>query len=140
MVETRVVESMHYEEIRDSMLDDISQIQNHSVDSDLEEDIESDWSQEMDELSSDVNDDGIHYYIQPVNEYENTEFTLYENYMESGGYEDPVSNRKTDERHRNVNEDGYEIPDNAQNLVMYNILSSSPEELVLTVDEDIMRI
>ena len=132
---------MHYEEIRDSMLDDISQIQNRSVDSNLhvEEDIESDWSKEMDELSSDVNDDGIHYYIQPINEYENTEFTLYENYMESGGYEDPVSNRKTDGRHRSVSEDGCENPVNAQKLVMYDILSSSPEELVLTVDKEIVR-
>ena len=63
-----------YEEIRDSMLDKMTDGSG------------SNWSKEMDELSSDVNDDGIHYYIQPVNEYENTEFTLYENYKESREY------------------------------------------------------
>ena len=88
-----------YEEIRESRLNP-----------DLEEAVESDWSKEMDELSSDVNDDGIHYYIQPVNEYENTKLTVYENYMESGGYEDPVSNRKTDDQNIRNDEDGYEIP------------------------------
>ena len=118
------------------MLDDISQIQNRSVDSNLhaeEEDIESDWSKEMDELSSDVNDDGIHYYIQPVNEYENTKFTLYENYMESGGYEDPVISRNTEDQSKTEDNDEYEIP---ENVITYNILSRSPMELVLTIDED----
>ena len=115
-----------YEEIRDSRLDP-----------DIEEDIESDWSREMDELSSDVNDDGIHYYIQPVNEYENTELTVYENYMESGGYEDPVSNwRKKEDESKTMDGDGYEIPVKAENVITYKILSRSPVELVLTVDDD----
>ena len=98
----------------------------------ISERIESDWSREMDELSSDVDDDGIHYYIQPVNEYENTELTVYENYMESGGYEDPVSNRKTERKSINQDDGGYEIP---ENTLKYNILSRSPVELVLIVEE-----
>ena len=32
----------------------------------------------------------INYYIHPVNEYENTDWKVYENYMESEGYDDPV--------------------------------------------------
>ena len=113
-----------YEEIHDSMLDEIS------------EKIESDWSKEIDELSSDVNDDGIHYHIQTVNEYENTEFTLYENYMESGGYEDPVCNRKTGDENKTMDDDGYEVPVKTEEVLTYKMISRSPVELVLIVDEE----
>ena len=130
-----------YEEIRDSMLDEIveritiEEMDELSYDV-TEEDNESDWSREMDELSSDVNDDGIHYYIQPVNEYENTELTVYENHMESGGYEDPVSQQKKQTVKENMNfQEDYEIPDVGNNLLKYDILSQSPEELSLVADD-----
>ena len=116
------------------MLDDISQIQNRSVDSNLqpeEEDIESDWSKEVDELSS---DDCMTYDILPVNEYENTEFALYENYMESGGYDEPVCAKdKCNEKKKN-DDDGYEIPEKTETTLTYDILSNSPVELFLFVD------
>ena len=50
---------------------------------------DSSWSDEVDETNPNPSD-VINYYIQPVNEYENTVLVLYENYMESQGYQDPV--------------------------------------------------
>ena len=110
----------------------------HELSSEVtKEETGSDWSKEIEEISS---DDCMTCDIQPVNEYENTEITLYENYMESGGYEDPVCNRKTDDKNKNVKEDGYDIPDNGQKPVTYDVLSSSPEELVLTIDEGALHV
>ena len=126
------------------MLDDISERidceEMHELSSEVtkEEETWSDWSKEIDELSSDVNDDGIHYYIQPVNEYENTELTVYENYVKSGGYEDPVRNwRKTGDQSKGQDDDGYELPVQTDTVITYNILSRSPVELVLTVEDSV---
>ena len=74
--EEAVVETV-YEEINESNLDPDESLHDNS------------WSDEFDETSSNPSD-VINYYIQPVNEYENTVLTLYENYMESQGYQDPV--------------------------------------------------
>ena len=123
-----------YEEIRDSHLD-------------AEESVhDSSWSES--EGTSPNPSDVINYYIQPVNEYENTVLTLYENYMESQGYQDPVSaegmckekehktteNSSDDEAEydQNTDDDGYEIP---LETLTYDILSNSPVELFLFVDK-----
>ena len=102
----------------------------------------------------------INYYIHPVNEYENTDWKVYENYMESGGYDDPVCSGevckgqpsgkvgtaktgKNTETSQNiekgqVTETGekqddyeYEIPVNDKIVLKYDILSSSPAETLL---------
>ena len=124
-----------YEEIRDSHLD-----AEESVD-------DSSWSDEEEDVDT-TPGDVINYYIQPVNEYENTVLILYENYMESDGYQDPVSEKdKCKEKGRKVTEnssddeaeydkitddDGYEIP---LDTLTYDILSNSPVELFLFVDK-----
>ena len=98
-------------------------------------DDDSFWNGESDDASSNLRD-GFNYYIQPVNEYENTVLTLYENYMESDGYQDPVCEKdKFEEKKQQVtcktDEDGYEIP---MVTLTYDILSSSPVELFLFVE------
>ena len=96
---------------------------------------DSSWSDEIDETSSKPSD-VINYYIQPVNEYENTVLTLYENYMESQGYQDPVCakdkcNEKKKKDTENTDDDEYEIP---MVTLTYDILSNSPVELFLFVE------
>ena len=134
-----------YEEIRDSRLD-AKEAVNESFYDDEEKDVDT--------TPSDV----INYYIQPVNEYENTVLILYENYMESQGYQDPVCEKDkctdnnddggydkksdddeyekiTDDEERcekNSDDDGYEIP---LETLTYDILSNSPVELFLFVDK-----
>ena len=110
--------------------------------------LDSSWSEEEEEPIS-KQSDGIHYYIQPVNEYENTVLTLYENYMESDGYQDPVcaedkSNEKEQKKQKatgsNEGDDdddddaGYEIPETTETTLTYDILSNSPDELFLFVE------
>ena len=138
-----------YEEIRDSQLD-----AGESVN-------ESSWSDETSPSPTDV----INYYIQPVNEYENTVLILYENYMESQGYQDPVCEKDNckdnnddddndDDNHDDDDGDdddddddyddghddhidenaGYEIPEKTETTLTYDILSNSPVELFLFVD------
>ena len=112
-----------YEEINESTMD---------FDGSMDE---SSWSDEIDETSSNPSD-VINYYIQPVNEYENTVLTLYENYMESDGHQDPVSakdkfNEKKKKDTENTDDDGYEIP---MVTLTYDILSNSPVEVFLFVE------
>ena len=124
--------------------------------------LDSSWSEEEQGPISKPSD-GIHYYIQPVNEYENTVLVLYENYMESQGYQDPVCVKdkcKGKEKTTDSNDgedddddddddddagddgdnddiddnDGYEIPEMTDTTLTYDILSNSPVELVLFVD------
>ena len=108
---------------------------------------DSSWSDEIDETCSNPNA-VINYYIQPVNEYENTVLTLYENYMESDGYQDPVCAKDKckekeqkvtdsddddgDENYKNTDDDRYKIP---LETLTYDILPNSPVELFLTVDK-----
>ena len=118
---------------------------------------ESSWSDGFDETSSNPSD-VINYYIQPVNEYENTVLVLYENYMESQGCQDPVCKKdkcKENEQKANdsndddyndpdvdndghgddIDEDaGYEIPEKKEITITYDILSNSPVELFLFVE------
>ena len=136
-----------YEEIHDSRLDADESLHNSS------------WSDEFDETGSNPSD-VINYYIQPVNEYGNTVLVLYENYMESQGYQDPVCAKDKckdnigdddndddnhdaaaaaadddDEADAGDNEDaGYEIPEKTETTLTYDILSNSPVELFLFVD------
>ena len=142
--DARVAETV-YEEIRDSRLD-------------AEEPVnDSSWSDEFDETSSNPSD-VINYYIQPVNEYENTVLVLYENYMESQGYQDPVCAKDKckdnigDDDNNDDNHDAaaaeddddedagddedarYEIPEKTETTLSYDILSNSPVELFLFVD------
>ena len=114
----------------------------------VDDEVESSWSEFSDESVT------INYYIHPVNEYENTNWKVYENYMESGGYDDPVCSGEVckrqptakgqteqklekDEAVRNnpveSNEEaeGYEIPVKSDIVLTYNILSNSPIETVL---------
>ena len=133
-----------YEEINESSLD-----ADESMD-------DSSWNGEIYETSFNSND-VINYYIQPVNEYENTVLILYENYMESQGYQDPVCEKEkckekqkstdsnddnsddyddddADDGHNDDDEDdndGYEIP---ETTLTYDILSNSPVELFLFVE------
>ena len=126
-----------YEEIRDSHLDADESVNDSS------------WSDGFDETSSNPSD-VINYYIQPVNEYENTVLVLYENYMES---QDPVCEKdnckeKTEKREKSTenrddevvgdddddDDGGYEIPEKTQITLTYDILSNSPVELFLFVD------
>ena len=71
-----------YEEINDSGEGEADDVIDENPD--IEEGVESSWSEFSDESVT------INYYINPVNEYENTNWKVYENYMESGGYDDPV--------------------------------------------------
>ena len=71
-----------YEEINDSGEGEADDVIDENPD--IEEGVESSWSEFSDESVT------INYYIHPVNEYENTNWKVYENYMESGGYDDPV--------------------------------------------------
>ena len=140
-----------YEEIRDSHLD---------ADESLHD---SYWSDEFDETSSNPSD-VINYYIQPVNEYENTVLTLYENYMESQGYQDPVCAKDEckekkqkaaddtdvddadaaddDEENRYDNNENNEDYDDdgeyeiPETNLTYDIQSNSPVQLFLFVDLD----
>ena len=133
ILDERAVETV-YEEIRDSRLDAIESMNNSS------------WSDEFDETSSNPSD-VINYYIQPVNEYENTVLVLYENYMESQGYQDPVcakdkcmgkdqkvTDSDDDDDDDDDVDDGYEIPEKTETIITYDILSNSPVELFLFVD------
>ena len=114
---------------------------------------DSSWSDETEERSP-TQSDVINYYIQPVNEYENTVLILYENYMESQGYQDPIcAKEKCKEKEKkatDVDDDddddddghddnieeavGYEIPEKTETIIAYDILSNSPVELFLFVD------
>ena len=104
---------------------------------------DSSWSDDEEDVDTPPSD-VINYYIQPVNEYENTILTLYENYMESDGYQDPVcAEDKGNEKEQKVNDSsdddddddaGYEIPEVTETKLTYDILSNSPVELFLFVD------
>ena len=133
ILDERAVETV-YEEIRDSRLDAVESMNNSS------------WSDEFDETSSNPSD-VINYYIQPVNEYENTVLILYENYMESQGYQDPVCEKDKcmgkdqkvtdsddDDDDDDDVDDVYEIPGKTETIITYDILSNSPVELFLFVD------
>ena len=119
--------------------------------------LDSSWSEEEEEPISKPSD-GIHYYIQPINEYENTVLTLYENYKESDGYQDPVcaenkGNEKEQKKQKatdsndgddadNDDDDddddaGYEIPETTETTLTYDILSNSPVELFLFVESPV---
>ena len=74
----------------------------------------------------------MHYHIQPVNEYENTECTVYENYRESGGYEEAVYSTRSQQKSAS-SQDGYEVPLKTEHLT-YDILSESPVEVTFFVD------
>ena len=107
-----------YEEIRDSHLDPHVE--------DVSPGRSSSWSEDS------SFDDTIHYYIQPVNEYENTVWTVYENYKQSDdGYEEGVKSQDIQSKSssNNSQQDGYEIPETHKHHLTYEILSGSPEEV-----------
>ena len=124
-----------YEEINESSM---------NVDGSMDE---SFWSDASEETGSDV----INYYIQPVNEYENTVLVLYENYMESQGYQDPVcvkdkckgedkgkkstASNEDDDGYDNKSDDDDDDDDDDDEIPLttltYDILSNSPVELFL---------
>ena len=115
-----------YEEIRDSRVN-------------IEESVEeSSWSKDIEETSTDNAFDAIHYYIQPVNEYENSELKVYENYLQSGGYEEavysPKRKSKSSDSSQDLSQDEYEVPVKEDNVIKYDILSRSPVEFTLFVE------
>ena len=96
---------------------------------------DSSWSEAIEETSFN-SVDSIHYYIQPVNEYENSEWKVYENYLQSDGYEEAVYNpeRHSVSSNSDSNQDINESKDvNTEGMITYDIFPSSPVELTLFV-------
>ena len=105
-----------YEEIRDSRLN-------------MEEsEEESSWSEDIEDTNT---DNAIHYYIQPVNEYENSEWKVYEN---EEAVNSPERQSESSSSSLDLSQDEYEVPEKAENVITYDILSNSPVELIFYVD------
>ena len=117
VVATEAVET-DYQEIRDSCLD---------MDESQEE---SSWSEGNEETSF-SSADAIQYYMIPVNEYENSEWKVYENYLQSNGYEEAVYSPEIQSESLNGSQDSYEL---AENVITYDILSRSPVEVTFFID------
>ena len=124
-----------YEEIRVSCL---------NVEDSLEE---SSWSENTEKANNENATeatenavDAIHYDTMPVNEYENSMWIPYENYLRSDGYEEAVYSpeRKSgsSDSSQDLSQDGYEVPVKAENVITYDIVSKSSEELMLFVETD----
>ena len=114
-----------YQEVRDSCLD-----KDESLD-------ENSWSDEIDETS--INDptstciDAIQYYMQPVNEYVNSDWKVYENYLQSDGYEEAVYSSNRQSTFSNCSQAGYEVPVKTETTITYDSISRSPVEFTLSV-------
>ena len=111
----------------------------------------SDHSDDFDEFST-YSMSTVHYYMQPVPDYENSFWTFYENCCNSDGYEVPLADEqkfsedndyddcaventeKVDGRSEEKAVDTIESDEEIDEVLTYEIIPVSPVELLLFID------